>query len=63
MPMLLVICKKKKSKILANIVKFEEENLSHLLNNLVNFNEIFWKNVTYENLKNSASPYLSRKCI
>ena len=63
MPMLLVIFKKKKSKILANIVKFEEENLSHLLNNLVNFNEIFWKNVTYENLKKSASPYLSRKCI
>ena len=42
--------KKKKKKKLVTIVNIEVE-VKHLLNELINFNEIFEKNVTYDNIK------------
>ena len=40
----------KKSKKLMIIVNIEVE-VKYLLNELINFNEIFGKNVTYDNIK------------
>ena len=36
---------------MAKKVKIEEENRSYLLSDSMNFNEVFRKNVTYDNIK------------
>ena len=48
------------------IANIEQRNSSYLLNNLRNFNEIFRKDVTYDNIKSHKNPGfhpLFRRCI
>ena len=62
MSTLLVFCKieiVQKSTKLWNMVKIEDEKSSHILLGLMNFNEIFGKNVTHDNLKGTKNKLLS----